>query len=449
MQNNTPYLLIGVLFVPLVLALIFSGWIVALCVFVSSVVVARITRTKTPPARRMILIALVINQLVVIHSVYHFKRTVINGVDTVAFGVSEDDKPQPFVSIVLVQNPEWTEDKAASTFASLQANSSLVLTKEIVVPDSYEGDRTGPIPVSSSISDDSDLIVFVAPSVEAPMDWLSGLVREFLANDTRLVVPVIQQESGFQITGSMVSSKRGELVPIPANEFTPRSVPIIPYFTVLGVPRKTLAGIPNLSELLSEGRTMELSLRSWLCNSGIVYTRFTTVRISDPYEPDWKSLEGVDVDEKITGCAKTVEWFYSEFKDHDADDDVERFLIEQSGSCLSAGSDGKLSLTSSCDRLNQNQIFELRAHEIKSVGNGLCFDAASTMRPGKEPILYECMFGNRNQRFNIKDGRLMWGSFCVESHQDRGPTFEECVGFESTVSETQRWEKHVITENKS
>jgi hypothetical protein len=445
-MQNIPYLLITILFVPLIMALVFSNWIVAVCVFISSVIAARITRSKTPPARRMILLALFINQLVVIHSLYHYRRTVIDGVDTESlYGVSGDDKPQPFVSVVLLQNPKWSEEKAAATFASLQVHSSPVLAKEIVVPDSFQGDRSGPIAVSTSVSEESDFIVFVAPSVEVSADWLNGLVREFIANSTRLVVPTFTHSTGLPTAGSMVSSKRGELVPIFVNEFTPRATPIVPYLTVLGVPRTTLNSIPDLLRLLSEGRTMEVSLRSWLCQSGIIFTRFTTIKISDPFEPDWKTLEGLNVDEKITDCSRNVDWFYAEFKQHDADTEVDRILIEQAGSCLTAGSDGKLSVVSPCNPQDPNQIFETRNEEIRSLGNGICLDAASAMKPGKEPILYQCILGNRNQRFSLAEGRLMWGSFCLESHPKKRPAFEECVGFEETIVQAQRWERRLLT----
>ena len=445
-MREVPYLLIVVLFVPLCLAIIYNGWLVGACIFASSLIVARLTRrTKTPSSRRMILLTLLVNQLVVIHSVYHYRRTVINGVDLDALSASAaaDHKPRPFVSIVVFQNPNWSDEAAASTFASLQTHSSTILSKEIVVPDKYQGDRSGPIPVSSEISGDSDFVIFVAPGVHVSADWMNGMVREFIANSNRLVVPFIQEASGAKLAGTMISSKRGELVRILVTDFMSRSIPIVPFFSVIGVPRDVLNQFPDLPRLISEGRVVEASLRAWLCYSGIILTRFSHITVSNPFEPDWKVLEGLDVDERITGCGHDKDWFYSEFKEHDADAEVDQFMVSQSDSCLSVTGNGKLSFATPCNPGDPNQLFDAKSNFIRSVASGQCLDAASALKPGKEPLLYVCMMSNRNQAFSLAEGRLMWGSFCLEYNENRF-SLEECEGFEEAVKPTQRWDKKVI-----
>jgi hypothetical protein len=442
-----PYLLFIVLVVPATLAFIFNDWAVGLGMLAASVIAARVSRRSKPTSRRMTLLALVINQLVIIHSIYHYRPTEISGVDMSLFAVKpESDGPRPFVSVVLFHNPNATTERLSKTLASLEAHTSPVLAKEIVIPDDMPQSDSENVPRSQNIAADTDFIVFVAPGVEVQPDWLNGMVREFIANDTRLVVPLISFGRQGKLAASMVGSTSGGLQGLPVTEQGSKSVPIIPYFTLLGVSRKTLTAIPSIPQLLSDGRVMELSLRAWFCHSGIIFTRFTEVTIEEPYATDWKSLEGLDVDEKITNCPYNIDWFYEEFKAQDPDAPVTKFLIRSGDRCLTASSDFKLKIESACETTNPYHLFESKLNEIKSVGvkDPHCMDAASAMKPGKKPILYHCMHNNSNQVFHFMEDRLMWGSFCLERHDDNSVTLEKCKGFRDSLDPNQRWLRELV-----
>jgi hypothetical protein len=447
---SRPYVLLVALVATPALAFFFIDWKAAVLILGSSMVFARATRTKEQGIRRLTMLALLINQLVIIHSLYHYESQVIGGLNLKMLEVPVDEaSPKPFVSIVVFENPKWSHDSVMETLMSLQSHSSTILAKEIVVksPADFNG-AEGPIPIVAEYSEDTDFIVFVAPSVKVSPDWLNGLVREVIANDERLIVPVVTDGRGLEQAASMIGSTRGELVPLLVSETASKYVPVIPYFSVLGVSKKSLGFYAEIPRLLAEGRVIELSLRAWLCGSGVIFSRFTKVSITQPHITDWKSLEGLEVDEKIVGCSHNIDWFYDKFKTEDADASIHQFRIRNGESCLSSTSERMLSVAPSCEEDNANQVFEQRGEEIRAVGieGAICFDAGSASSPGKSPILYQCMPGNRNQFFYFYEGRFMWGSFCVTDEGGK-VTLSDCSGLGDTLAANQRWSQEVITRN--
>jgi hypothetical protein len=436
-------LYVSALLVSPTIAFILNGWIAGVFTLLSSVLVARVTKNRSSATRRMMMLTLLVNQIVISHSLYRSKPESVPGPDITSLtSFDGESKPVPFVSIVLVPSASGS---ASIAIEALKANSSRVLAKEIVVPQSLVIDRSGDIPIVTEVSDSSEFVVYVSTSAVVPKDWLNGLVREFIANDTRLVVPVVTIESGSPQAAFMLGSKTGALSPLWFTEASGQDVPVIKDLSLLGIPKKVLQASPETDQLVHEGRMMELSLRAWLCQSGIMFTRFTTVTLEHTADVDWKLKEGEDVFQSIRNCPRNREWFFSKFKQYDPDSESERALIQSDDWCL-ATRRNKLNAVTPCDRTNSTQIFELKDGSVRATGAApMCLDAASTSKPGKSPILYTCMHGNRNQAFQFIAGRLMWGSFCVERHEDGRVTLEYCMGLGDQIKPSQRWIKTLVS----
>jgi hypothetical protein len=440
------YLYVVLVLVNPLLAWIVNGWFIATMMFLASLLVARLTKTRTSATRRMICLAVLINQLAVMHALKNIRSTQISATDIEALSHRiAPESPRPFVSIVVISDNDGARPDAPADVDSILQWSSPILTREIVVPPTVASELSGPIPITTHISDETEFVIFVSSSARMKENWMNGLVREFIANDTRMVVPIVQLEDKSMAVSSMVNSVTGDITHLVVSETTPKEVPVIRHFSALGVPRKILTRLPNLERLISEGRLMEISLRAWLCFGGIVYTRFTTVTLARTPVTDWKAIEGEDVAGKIHDCPRNEDWFMSHFKNIDDDTHGSRVLISGESTCLTVANNRRLSVSEKCDESDSAQSFEIKGSRIQSIKYNLCMDAGSANAPGKAPIAYQCMHANRNQQFFFLNGRLMWGSFCLERHQDRRVTFEYCVGIDESIKASQKWEQRTIS----
>lgn len=440
------YLYVVLVLLNPLLAWILNGWLTATLMFLVSLLVARLTKNRTSATRRMICLTVLINQLAIIHALRHLHNSQILGTDIEALkNRVSPESPRPFVSIVLVPDNNDSEPGASTALDSIMRFSSPILTSEIVVPASMASERSGQIPVTTHISGTTDFVIFVSSSARMKGDWMNGMVREFLANDTRIVVPIVQLEDKSLAVSAMLHSITGDLTHLVVSETTPKEVPLIPYLSALGVPRKVLAAYPNLERLIRERRLMEVSFRAWLCFGGVIYTRFTTVSLASSPAIDWKALEGDGVADNIHGCSRDKDWFMSYFKNFDDDNHGSRVLISGGSTCLTVAQNRRFSVSEPCDGTNTAQGFEIKGSRIQSIEfPNLCMDAGSANSPGRAPIAYQCMHANRNQQFYFLNGRLMWGSFCLERHEDSKVTFEYCVGIDDTIKSSQRWEQRSI-----
>ena len=437
------YLYVWLLLISPILSFVFNGWWEGLLVLASSIMAVKLTRGTPPSTRRMICLTVLINQLVIIHSIHYYYTQApppVSGVSAVS-DAHVNSAAQPFVSVVLFQTQNSTEEELSQTLQSVQASTSAVLAREIVVPASIAADAKSLIPLVHTLSDTTDFIVYVAPSAVVNTDWLNGFVREFLANDSRLVIPIATSQAGTQVTSAMMSSVSGKLVNMPYIEGNKR-VPIIPVISALGVSRKVLSDIPTLPRLLAENRLVELSLRAWFCFEGVIFTRFTTVRVNHPPNLNWRELEGDMVDESITGCRRNIDWFYGAFGDDDPEAKREDFSIKAGNgtNCVSVNNAQSLTVAP-CDPTDKHQRFASvdNGRSIRSMSLSThCLDGASAENPGKPLIMYYCARNNRNQFFTFMAGRLMYSSFCVDSEGGK-LQLAFCKGVGATVVESQQF----------
>ena len=392
----------------------------------------------------MIALTLLMNQLVIIHSVHHYTRPVIGSKGLAAYKLADSSPTvEPFVSVVLLETINSSPSDFTTTVSSLQETTSSVLAKEIVLPESLlsSTNHTGRVKLTTSLSDSSDFIIFVVPGISFPADWLNGMVREFLANETRLVVPLVKYR-GQAYGGAMIGSSTGVISRMAFEDGPSRQVPVIPELAVVGVSRHVLSAIPNFESLATQKRVIEISLRAWLCFGGIIFTRFTTVSSIESELPDWKSVEGEDVDERITNCPRTIDWFYRTFEDFDPEAAKDQFRIRNGDRCLE--STGSKIWAAPCTEASHSQVFELgyEGKSIRSVAHKKCLDAGSANEAGTAPLLYHCFARNRNQMFSLVHGRLMWGSFCVDADN---VTFQYCIGIDESTNESQQWVQEPVS----
>lgn len=445
-------LYISLLVISPILAMLYAGCWVALGVLVSSVLTVRSSRKLQSLNRRMICLAVLINQLVVTHSMFGYHMIPVDIVLQVPALELKNEKGEsdarPFVSIVLFETDTSTHEELHATLRSIEDNTSTVLAAEVVVPTwvQLDSEFEGAVPRSHSLSSSTDFIVFVCPSAQLNVDWLHGMVREFFANDMRMVVPVVSNKNGNKITAAMIGSSSGKFVPQPYLEAL-KDVPVIPLISSLGVSRKIYTSVPRFSDLVRAGKVVELSLRAWFCFEGIHFTRFTTVKVESTPATNWRLLEGEAVDERITGCPRDIVWFYSRFKEEDPDSQREKFVIKNGATDCVGLDDSRKLVVAKCDLRNPKQIFSLvdedRAIRSETPGNQ-CFDAGSADMIGRSPAMYHCMRKNRNQMFTFQDGRLMWGSFCLDVSKSGKLIFQYCKGVGDGVIQTQKFIKHVI-----
>ena len=408
------YLYVTILLVSPLLAFTLNGFRIGLSVLLTSVAVVKVTRRKASSLRRMICLCVLINQLAIIHSVYRFKRPIVarNFTDEV-FYESADSITRPFVSVVLLNSNKTNQEDWDTTLLSLIANTSHVLAKEIVVGD-VRSNHTSKIPiVSSANSTGGELTVYVKSGVQLPADWLNGFVREYLVDGTRVLVPELVTREGSEVSSAMLGSVTGELhlMPLSSQE---RRVPVILAFSVVGVPSGV--NMTNVGSLLLADKLVEVSLRAWFCFGGIYATRFTSVFMDAAPLPNWRSVEGEDVDEKIEKCnGRDIDWFYDEFREFDEEAPLPRFQIQSESACVRLSTNNRLSMVA-CNSDDVSQLFTGFdfSRLIRSVSNrNLCLDAGNAKEPGSTLIPYKCLRANRNQMFSFQQGRLMWGSCCV------------------------------------
>jgi len=416
----------------LISALVCEFWMsIAVCGLSAMAIV--FARRLMSSQRRVVYLFIILNQLTMIYCNYLADRPQIVTFDPDHL-VWNSTIPHSdgFVSIVLVpETGNVTTQEFEKLIINLMEQSSPILAKEIVVPDLPSLNlSSSSIPIVPSISPKTEFIIFLAPYITVPPNWLDGIVREHLANPKHLIIPTLITENN-QVMGGMIGSVSGRWDLLP---FDPRDriVPIIPFFSAVGVSRGHLS-IDRVRRLLVENRLLELSLYAWFCGEGISGTPFSSLTFAHVLKPhDWRSIEGETVDEHVAsycGIKNDMEWFYSKFSDYDPDASEQIRLIKalHGDQCMQVNLGNGLTVTE-CGRGNPLQIFRVYDNSslIRSLGaNSLCFDSGGASEPGKELILYHCDRYSRNQQFLVINEYIRWGSFCVNMHERR-ITLEIC-----------------------
>ena len=374
-----------------------------LTVLVSSLASVKLTRGKTSALRRMICLCVLLNQLVLIHSITRMRSPRVFQLDVNELQFSSySTSPQPFVSLHILDT-NCTRSEFDETLSSLLRNSSIVLAKEIIIPPSKLDWTTSvsdpTIPLKSSTSDSPTYQIYVKPGVTVSMDWLNGMVREFFAFPDSLIIP---WTSNFY-SGAMLNPNTGQLFTVSNDE-----VPVIPGVSIVGVP--TPMG-SSVVELIAQNRVVELSLLAWFCFDGIRATHFTHTQVVSL--PDWRSLESETLDERITCMGEpkmNISKFHEKFSEFNFDD-LPIFHIKLESNCLTVRED--TILMEQCDDQDKGQQFK-KVGTSSYMAQERCLDGGQ----GKKLIVYYCMRGNRNQMFQFKRERLMWGSLCVNKNLD-------------------------------
>jgi hypothetical protein len=282
--------------------------------------------------------------------------------------------------------------------------------------------------VRTKLSPDPELVIFISSNVTVHEHWLDGMVREYFANKSRLIIPTTSFTTGKVMSG-MIGSVSGNWV---AADFDPRikTAPLIPYFSAVGVPSThfALLSFERISILLLENRLLELSLNAWLCGEGIHATPFSMVesRLAALPSYNWREHEGETVDENIVrscNAKRDMNWFFEKFADYDPDGHGQLVMLRLSDyegrteMCISTIDATTLSIQV-CDRADIHQQFRRFVHSqlIASVGRlNNCLDAGSATFPGQKLFIYSCDIFNRNQRFEMMESKIRWGSFCLHA----------------------------------
>lgn len=161
------------------------------------------------------------------------------------------------------------------------------------------------------------------------------------------------------------------------------------------------------------------------------------------YIPESRSLEARRKLHETLQC-RAFGWFVERFRPIFVDKQMlalETFLVgRQTGDslaskpteCITAAEDSHLRLAP-CNEEDVRQRFaqHFGNSALRSMHTRSCLDAISAQVEGTEPILFICMQGNQNQEWQIIDGRLRWGSFCLEEGRGNpgmGLALYECWG---------------------
>jgi len=440
-------LILQLLVVP-ILAIIYSGIIAGFGLVFLSVFVCSLIHRKQRPEQRLYVAFSICHQMIWLYllSLYGtrddsmFQPWMLDP-------FTRPDVPRPFVSIVITLHEHSTAEDITGTFLSLRESSSPLLCAEVVVPAGFIPSGSPSIHVRDGISTFSDYVIFVSASTRVSTGWLNGLLRELLSDALRLAVPVILSHGDRLLSSAMISSVRGILYAVGYSDLS-REVPLIPFFSVVGVSRKLLDLIPSLPLLIGSGRMVELSLRAWFCFNGISVSRFTVVEVKNPFVPDWLKLEGEEVDERISGCPRNIDWFYTKFSALDDKTSADMFLIRNSpnsDSCLGVFnvSDSDPLRLEPCDKKEDNQKFLTYGNStgLRPVSFPyLCFDTFEFLTAGSPISLSQCIPRKRGQYFTFKSQRLMSGSFCLQKHSDHKVSMEICNGYGTSMNFLQMWE---------
>jgi hypothetical protein len=423
-----------------------------LLIFLLSFTVLYTIRKNVYRNRKIIYAFNALNHILLIYCAYYTEGRITIKIPESHIFIPENEliRAEPFVSIVLVDGLNSSSCvNYQATVTALVRTATPVLTREIVLPYVNESlSRSNPLLVSS-LSEDSDMVIFVSCGVELMDNWMNGIVREIFSHSDQMIVPTLHITPRTPLTaGAMIASRSGMWFEINPRE-TEHDVPLIPRFSVLGMSRAlvTTLKFSSILNLLSDNRILELSLTAWFCHGGIRSSGFSKVLLREKSIPphDWKGIEGDTVDEKVVAScnsSREMEWFYEKFAQYDPEAYIKVFEIQVglrnndgSRTCLMAHLNGTLGIAR-CDRENMQLMFVIPPHApaIKSVGiPGKCLDTNSVHSVGSNPILYTCTERNRNQMFYFDGIQIRWGSFCLGKSERGEFTLEMCTDSETQV----------------
>jgi hypothetical protein len=452
---NSRRLYIVVLLISPLVGLYLNGFVASLVLVTTSAITLYTMRRQGSQDREIVYLFVILNQLMFMYCWYHADGQLVISVPDSHLEVSEENLVQskPFVSVVLVDGMTngTVSDDYSGTVEMLQRTSSPVLTREIVAPLYSSSTSQFSIPIVHSLSDSSDMIIFVSCKATFTDDWMVGIVRELFAHSEQMIVPTIFLSPESPLTGgAMLSSESGLWVMTNPRELD-RDLPLIPVHTALGISRSILdkIGFQRFVQLLSQNRLLELSLLAWFCHSGIRNTSYSKMIMRDKSsipQHDWKSVEGETVEETVIASCQSnrnMEWFYDKFVKYDAEAKVRVFRVEigvreQDGSrtCLVANYNNSLG-TQKCERDNRQMLFTVMEDPSPNIRSVLlhntCLDANSADKPGSKPILYTCTERNRNQMFYFDNLRIRWGSFCLSDNSSGEIVLEVCNDLENQI----------------
>lgn len=319
----------------------------------------------------------------------------------------------------------------------------------------------------------SEFLFFTPPRIHVDDFWLGSLLRQLNINPKRVAIPVVQPLD--EANWTILDTNRGAKVifsdwSLNTQYFDDGDTPspLIPesifavsrdfYHQLEGTDSSHL--IPSTHDDLSD--TLEFSIKTWLCGGEIGLAREAIIGLLD-YPDDSTNLDAMD--DLVNNRVKVVEgWlgsyknnFYAEEKElkpmgrSEVTDEIFHlqnrlhckdfsFFVQQfehlfhaknllprdifqikthNKHCLTVTKQhGKqFIIPQTCDENNPNQqISYAENNKAFRFSNAGCLDSGNALTPGVTPVVLLCHRRDHNQYFDFdaEDGRIRWGSLCLE-----------------------------------